>query len=504
MPEIILPTIPEWFCDQHVLVTGATGFMGKVLVEKLLRCCSGVSKIYLLIRQKRGRNAQQRLEDFINTPVFDKLRDTSKGKRLFNKLCCVSGDLTQDCLYLSNDDIKMLQTNVTVVFHLAANVRFDQSLKTALNMNTRGTLQVLDLASTFQRLKVFVHVSTSYCQCDEVVLEEKVYPAPHRPRKVLDFAAWMNEDILNDVTKKLLNNSPNTYAYTKCLTEELVSEYTKKFPVAIVRPSIVIASWKEPMPGWIDNLNGPTGLLVGAGKGVIRSMHCEPSYEADIIPVDICVNTILVTSWKLGTAPKSNEVLVVNATVPEENTVTWGEALSLGRKHFYDNPFSVCLWYPDGSIKSNYFLHMISVIFLHMLPAYLIDFCLFLTRGKPFLVRTQKRISNGLEVLQYYTTRKWKFCNNRIKDIMNDLSEDDAAIFYTDMKSLNWNNYLLSYVLGARKYCVHEEPSTLPYARKFLRRLYYLDVTKNVILGVLFLWFTYKFLLVLLEKIDLY
>lgn len=32
----------------------------------------------------------------------------------------------------------------------------------------------------------------------------------------------------------------------------------------------------EPVPGWVDSLNGPIGILVGAGKGVIRSMLCNP------------------------------------------------------------------------------------------------------------------------------------------------------------------------------------------------------------------------------------
>ncbi|KAF5290046.1 hypothetical protein FQA39_LY14827 [Lamprigera yunnana] len=498
------PTISEWFFGQHILVTGATGFLGKVLVEKLLRCCTDISKVYLLIRSKRGRNAQQRLEDFINNPVFDKLRDSSKGKELLDKLYCVNGDVAQECLNMSNDDIKLLQDKITVVFNLAANVRFDQSLKMALTMNTNGAINVLEMVATFQNLKVFLHVSTSYCHCDETVLEEKLYKAPHSPKKVLDLLTWMNEDILSDITKKLLNRAPNTYAYTKCLSEELVAGYHFRFPVAIVRPSIVTASWKEPMPGWIDNLNGPTGLLVGAGKGVIRSMHCDPNYEADLMPVDVCVNTIIATCWKLGTRPKSSEPLVVNSTIQKENSITWGQALELGRKHVYDNPFSVCLWYPDGSIKSNYVLHSLSVIFFHTLPAYLIDFCLILTRRKPFLVRTQKRIGSGLEVLQYYTTRKWKFCNDRIKEISKTLTEEDDAIFYTDTADLNWNKYLLSYVLGARKYCVHEEPTTLPYAKKLLKRLYYLDVIKNAVLGILFFWLTYKFFLFLIEKIQLY
>lgn len=86
------------------------------------------------------------------------------------------------------------------------------------------------------------------------------------------------------------------------------------------------------------------------------------------------------------------------------------------------------------------------------------------------LVRTQKRISNGLKVLQYYTTRPWKFRNEKIMMMSNILNEDDRAVFYTDVAGLNWDNYLLSYILGARKYCVHEEPDTLPQARKLLRR----------------------------------
>lgn len=66
--------IPEWFAQRHVFVTGATGFMGKVLVEKLLRCCVNIEKIYILIRPKRGKSSKERLEEFINTPVSISLK----------------------------------------------------------------------------------------------------------------------------------------------------------------------------------------------------------------------------------------------------------------------------------------------------------------------------------------------------------------------------------------------------------------------------------------------
>lgn len=55
----------------------------------------------------------------------------------------------------------------------------------------------------------------------------------------------------------------------------------------------VIPAWKEPLEGWVDNLNGPTGILVGGAKGVIRSMHCYAEYNAEIIPVDLAINGII-------------------------------------------------------------------------------------------------------------------------------------------------------------------------------------------------------------------
>ena len=61
--------ITEWFRGRSVLVTGATGFMGKVLVEKLLRSCPDIATIYLLMRPKRGNDIRMRLDELLNTTV---------------------------------------------------------------------------------------------------------------------------------------------------------------------------------------------------------------------------------------------------------------------------------------------------------------------------------------------------------------------------------------------------------------------------------------------------
>ena len=57
-----LQSIPEYYEGKVIFLTGATGFMGKVLLEKLLRSCPGIATVYCLIRPKRGLSALERLE----------------------------------------------------------------------------------------------------------------------------------------------------------------------------------------------------------------------------------------------------------------------------------------------------------------------------------------------------------------------------------------------------------------------------------------------------------
>lgn len=97
-----------------------------------------------------------------------------------------------------------------------------------------------------------------------------------------------------------MNGLPNTYAFTKSLAEHLVHSFKEKFPIAICRPAIVVAAWKEPYEGWIEGVNGPTGLIIGASRGVIRSMLCNPDYLAEAMPVDLTSNAIIAVGWKLG------------------------------------------------------------------------------------------------------------------------------------------------------------------------------------------------------------
>jgi hypothetical protein len=68
--------VADMMAGRIVFITGGTGFMGKVLLEKILRTCSNVDTIYLLIRNKKGKEPRQRVEEIFASPVSDHILST--------------------------------------------------------------------------------------------------------------------------------------------------------------------------------------------------------------------------------------------------------------------------------------------------------------------------------------------------------------------------------------------------------------------------------------------
>ena len=172
-PLMDLPTIPEFYKDQEIFISGGSGFMGKVLIEKLLRSCPGIKTIYVLLRPKKGKSIEERLKVLINLPLFEPLKLTNSNA--LNKLIPIAGDVTELGLGLSASDVNLME-NVSIVFHSAASVRFDDPLKTAILMNTRGTREMVKFAENLKNIKVMMHVSTTYCNTHHPVIEEQIYP----------------------------------------------------------------------------------------------------------------------------------------------------------------------------------------------------------------------------------------------------------------------------------------------------------------------------------------
>lgn len=91
------------------------------------------------------------------------------------------------------------------------------------------------------------------------------------------------------------------YGFTKAASEQLLTERGAGLPLVVVRPAIVTAAQGEPLAGWVDNLNGPTGFIAGASKGFLRTLHFERDAVSQLIPVDCVVNMMVAAAWRRAT-----------------------------------------------------------------------------------------------------------------------------------------------------------------------------------------------------------
>lgn len=118
------------------------------------------------------------------------------------------------------------------------------------------------------------------------------------------------------------------------------------------------------------------------------------------------------------------------------------------------------------------------------------------------LVRVQNKVSSGLELLQYYTTREWEFKSEKFQHLQDRLNRIDQEIFDTDTSQVNWEQYLRVYILGMRTYILGESEKTIPHAKKVLRRLYLLDRMVTFIFYGLIFWFLWNNLDGFMESSD--
>ena len=163
----------------------------------------------------------------------------------------VNGDITEEDFGIDEVSRKMLIENVDVIFHSAATVRFDEELTKSVAMNLGAVSTVIKLAKQMKHLASFVDVSTAYCNCDLKQIEERIYSAPVDPQAIMDLCKVLDAEKLNTpaVTQAMIGDKPNTYTFTKALAENILEIEGKGLPVAIIRPSIVAAAWKDPFPG---------------------------------------------------------------------------------------------------------------------------------------------------------------------------------------------------------------------------------------------------------------
>lgn len=467
--------VQGFYSGSSVFLTGATGSLGKLLLEKLLRSCPGVKRIYVLIRVKKGREPQDRLKDVFDIPVFGPLREEQPD--FIDRVTLVPGDCALPQLGLSPGDRATLVQSVDVILHCAATVRFDQSLKVAARINVAAVMDLVAMAREMTHLKAFVHVSTAYSHCYRKDVDEAFYEEPLTGRELLTLVHTLSDEELVQVTPGLLGDWPNTYSFTKAIAEDVIRRETGDLPVAIVRPSIVTATTQEPLPGWIDNIYGPTGLTIAMALGVIRVLYGDYEKVIDLVPADYVVNSIIVAGAKIKEAnpeiaiTKQNRIAIYNNTSCAESPLKWWYF----KKYLEDSAFPIAsvqvVYHYIVFVVKNWKLFLFLHFFLHMIPAYVVDGLSLCIGRKPQCVAGYKKFRNLQSQIGFFTNKQWRFYNRNTRELYKSMNDVDKKIFPFSMKIFNWEKFLATYCVGVRVYLMKDPIETVPQGLRKVRIL---------------------------------
>lgn len=491
-------TIPDFFAGKNIFITGATGFLGKALIEKLLRSAPKIGTIYILLRPKRGKGLDERLKTLMDDRIYETVKSLRPELKMEKQIVPLAGDMNQLNLGLSPGDRQILLDNVNLIYHVAASVRFDDPLTDAVIMNIRGTREVCTLALESKHLAALIHVSTAFANCDRPEANEMLYPAISDWKKIIEVAEKFDKQTLNALSTIYMDKMPNTYCFTKNIAEHVVFDMCKgKIPTKIFRPSIVISSLRdEPVKGWIDNFNGPVGILVAYGKGVMRTMYAHCNYKPDYIPVDVVTKALIVCSWDISVRKNKTIPEIIHCT--SHNTAEWLrpsiQAMSeTGLKVANEYPLNDTIWSISTHTTTSTIIWYIRTVLFMLLPALLVDAVLFLTGKKPMLFKLQRKMYIAQMALKHFLNNEWSYSNNNLMELQQRILPEDKEKWDYEFSHYSFEIYVKDCIIGCRRYLLNEPDSTLAKAKLHSKRMKRLNAGVQIFFLALCMYFLWSF-----------
>jgi HAD superfamily hydrolase (TIGR01490 family) len=379
--------IRQALAGQRVAVTGATGFLGTALVERLLRSVPDC-EVVVLVRPGRRGAADRVRREILRNDCFDRLR-RELGDRFDDeikaRLIPVAGDVSTDGLGL-DDQGRELFTSCRTVIHSAASVSFDSPLDSAVEVNLLGPSRV---AAVLQGTNAhLVAVSTAYVAgtrrgdvaetilpatpfATEVAWRPEVTAAQRAradtdaesrdPKLLAKFSKqarselgaagvptlaakaeklreqWV-KDRMVDLGKARAQalGWPDAYAYTKALGERALLENRGAVPITTVRPSIIESALAEPHPGWIRGFRMAEPVIVSYGRGLLKEFPGIPEGVVDVIPVDLVVAALLAVAAR---GPEA-EPDVFHVASGARNPLRYRQLVDLVREWYIEHPLA--------------------------------------------------------------------------------------------------------------------------------------------------------------------
>ncbi len=359
-----------------LLLTGATGFVGQAILERLVSDHPDVT-VHVLVRPRGTQSAEARMRKVLRKPIFSAWRERAgaDAERLFaERVKVVPGGL---------GDLRELPPGIATVIHSASTVSFDPPIDEAFATNVGGATALYEALRAAGGDPHVVHVSTCYVGgirkgvLPEARLEHEVdwraeaslaartrasvELASRRPSVLKHLIADAKREVgkqgpqavakateaarLEWVKERLVESGrsraqslgwTDVYTLTKAFAERAAEElWGAEHRLSVVRPSVIESALAHPFPGWIDGFKVADPLILAFGRGQLPDFPGVPDSVLDIIPVDFVVNVILAAA---AAPPPAGSPRYLQAASGATNPLPFHEMYRNVREYFTANP----------------------------------------------------------------------------------------------------------------------------------------------------------------------
>ena len=284
----------------RVLLTGATGFIGSLLLRELLLFRKRLmikGGVVLIIRPKRNQSGSERAKALLANDMYSFLTEKEKE----SLITVIEGDVSRPRLGMSEQDYGYLcnELNISHVINSAACVNFTETLERAAESNITSALQLQALSKRIKTTAKYVYLSTAFIHGNYTGSEDRPLPqslfkfGKYDPLKL--YHSMMDTQSYASAAMHELG-FPNTYTFSKSICEHLLMR-DKDVQTVIIRPCIVGPAVQEPFEGWAGEK--PSTMVAGACL-YLKNPYNLWSFRkerAAVIPVDVVCRFILAKTF---------------------------------------------------------------------------------------------------------------------------------------------------------------------------------------------------------------
>ena len=475
---------------KQVLITGTSGFLGKIVLEKLLRAVPDIGGVHLLIRgNARHPTAPERfMAEIAGSSVFERLRSelgADFDDLIETKVHCITGEITQERFGLSAEEFKSLAGEIDVVISSAASVNFREELDKALAINCECLRNLVAFTKAGRHIPV-IQVSTCYVNGKNrgAAMERIVTPAgAHVPRNEAGYfeveaLIRLLQDKIEDVrsrykgealARKLVDLGireanhygwDDTYTFTKWLGEQVLMKGLRGQSLTIVRPSIIESAIEEPMPGWIEGVKVADAIILAYAREKVSLFPGRRKSITDVIPADLVGIAILLSVAEALGDERAHRIY--QACTGSRNPVTLGEFIDhiveasnrdhkLHEKLYYRRPRR-----PFVAVNRKLFDRVVGGVRVSLALA---DRALKLI-GQPREIVALRNLDvtrSLATIFGAYTAPDYVFHNDRLLALAERMGAADKVLFPVDPIVIDWKNYIQRiHLAGLNRYALRE------------------------------------------------